>query len=198
MKIIGLTGGIGSGKSVVAQFLEELGATVIYLDRVGHNVLEQEKVRKQLASEFGKDILDDNGDIDRTRLGKLVFGNTETLSRLNEITHPVIDGIVNDRIEDYRREGVKAVVLEAAALLEAGRAPQFDEIWVTTAPGAVKLKRLTEKAGYTVEEAKARIKSQMSGEERVGKADVVIDTDCTLDELKTRMAVEWQKLLTRL
>ncbi|MBA7704297.1 Dephospho-CoA kinase [subsurface metagenome] len=101
-------------------------------------------------------------------------------------------------MEEYRREGVEVVVLEAAALLDAGRASQVDEIWVTVAPEAVVLKRLAERTGYSEEESKARIRSQMSGEERIRQADLVIDTDCSLDELKARVATEWQKLLKRL
>lgn len=198
MKVIGLTGGIGSGKSTVAQFLAELGAIVIDLDKVGHEVLQQEEVRGQLVSKFGKGILNVSGEVDRARLGKLVFNNREALARLNRIVHPVIDDIVNTRIEKCHREGVRVVVLEAAAMLEAGRAAQVDELWVTVAPAKVVLQRLNERNGYSGEETRARIDSQMSSEERIRQADVVIDTDCTLDELKARVLAEWQKLQTRL
>lgn len=199
MKIIGLTGGIGSGKSTAAQFLAELGAVIVELDRVGHEALKQKEVKKQLVGEFGEGILTDaGGEIDRARLGKLVFNNHEALSRLNRIVHPVIDDIVNARIEAYRRQGVKVVVLEAAAILEAGRAAQVDELWVTVAPKAVVLKRLTEKSVYSEQEAQARINAQMPGEERLRQAGVVIDTDCTLEELKARVLAEWEKLQARL
>lgn len=199
MKIIGLTGGIGSGKSTVAQFLAELGAVIVDLDKVGHEVLKSGGVvRERIVSEFGKNILTGSGDIDRTRLGGIVFNDFEALSRLNKIMHPVIDNIINARIEEYRREGVEVVVLEAAALLDADRASQVDEIWVTVAPEAVVLKRLAERTGYSEEESKARIRSQMPGEKRIRQADLVIDTDCSLDELKARVATEWQKLLKRL
>lgn len=199
MKVIGLTGGIGSGKSTVAQFLAELGAVIVDLDKVGHEVLKSEgAVRERIVSEFGKDILTVGGDIDRARLGKLVFNNPEALARLNKIVHPVIDNLVNIKIEEYRRVGVDVVVLEAAAMLEADRAPQVDELWVTVAPEATVLNRLVERPDLSEEESKARIRSQMSGEKRIRRADVVIDTDCTLDELKARVLVEWQKLLARI
>ncbi len=199
MKVIGLTGGIGSGKSTVAQFLAELGAVIVDMDRVGHKTLKSgSETRERIVSEFGKDILTDGGDIDRARLGRLVFNNPEALSRLNRIVHPVIDSIVNSKIKEYRREGVEVVVLEAAAMLEAGRASQVDEIWVTAAPEKAVLQRLAGRTGYSEEESKARISSQMSGEERVKQADVVIDTYCSLDELKARVVAEWQKLMTRL
>jgi dephospho-CoA kinase len=198
MKVIGLTGGIGSGKSTVAQFLAELGAVIIDLDKVGHEALQQEEVRGQLVRKFGKDILNVSGEVDRTRLGKLVFNNREALARLNRIVHPVIDNMVNARIEEYRRKGVEVVVLEAAAMLEAGRASQVDELWVALAPEKVVLQRLSERNGYSGKETRARIDSQMSSEERIRHADVVIDSDCTLDELKVRVLAEWQKLQTRL
>ncbi len=198
MKTIGLTGGIGSGKSTVAGFLAEQGAVIVELDKLGHEVLERKEVRERLVEEFGRDILTGGGDIDRAGLGRLVFNNSELLARLNRITHPFIDAMVNEKIEEFRRNGVKVAVLAAAALLEAGRAWQADELWITVAPEEAVLKRLSGRTGYSGEESKARINSQMPNEERVKQADVVIDTDCTLDELKARVAAEWQKLLERL
>ncbi len=199
MKVIGLTGGIGSGKSTVAQFLEELGAVIVDLDKVGHEAIKPGgEAWERIVGEFGKDILTDGGDIDRARLGKLVFNNREALARLNRIVHPVIDTMVNAKIEEYRRVGVDVAVLEAAAMLEAGRASQVDELWVTVAPEATVMNRLVERPDLSEEESKARIRSQMSGEERIRRADVVIDTDCTLDELKNRVTKEWQKLLARI
>lgn len=199
MKIIGLTGGIGSGKSTVAQFLAGLGAVIVDMDGVGHEALKSgSETRERIVGEFGKDILTADGDIDRARLGGLVFNNPEALARLNRIVHPIIDTMVNAKTEEYRRQGAEVVVLEAAAILEAERAWQVDELWVTVAPEAAVLKRLAGRIGYSEEESKARINSQMSSEERVKQADVVIDTDCTLDELKARVVVEWQKLQARL
>jgi dephospho-CoA kinase len=198
MKIIGLTGGIGSGKSTVAGFLKELGAADIDLDKVGHEVLKPgSHAFKKVVKEFGKNILDASGEIDRARLGDLVFKNPEALARLNRIVHPAIDEIINKRIKDYQRQGVRVVVLEAAAMLEAGRAAQADEIWVTAAPEATVLKRLSERSGYSEEDSRARIRSQLTGEERIRRADVVIYNDGTLYELKARVEVEWRKLMAR-
>ncbi len=198
MKVIGLTGGIGSGKSTVAGILAGMGAVTMDLDKVGHEVLKQEEVRERLVSEFGRDILANDGEIDRARLGRLVFNDPEKLSRLNAITHPAIDKTTSDRLEDYRQQGARVVVLEAAAILEAGRGEVFDEIWVTVVPEEVALDRLAGRAGFSPEAAVARLRSQLSNEERIRQADFVIDTDCTLDKLKERVATEWQKLLDRL
>jgi dephospho-CoA kinase len=199
MKVIGLTGGIGSGKSTVAQFLAELGAVIVDLDKVGHEALRKgSQAWEQVVSEFGKDILKAAGEIDRSKLGKIVFGNHKSLTRLNLIVHPAIDNIVKTKIEKYRRQGVRVVVLEAAAMLEAGKTEQVDELWVTVAPEATALKRVIERGGLSKKETRARIKAQLSNEKRVRQADVVIDTDGTLDELKDRVATEWQKLQARL
>lgn len=198
MKIIGLTGGIGSGKSTVAKYMAGLGAVVIDLDRVGHEVLMSgSQAFKKVVSEFGKDILEAGGEIDRARLGDLVFKNRRDLARLNRIVHPAIDNTIEKSIGEYRQKGEKVVVLEAAAMLEAGRAKQADEIWVTITPESTVLNRLSERSGYSEEESRARIRSQLSNVERIKHADVVIDTDCSLEELKARVEVEWRKLMER-
>jgi dephospho-CoA kinase len=198
MKVIGLTGGIGSGKSTVAGLLAGLGAAVIDLDKVGHEVIRPgSEVYREVVREFGGGILNAAGGIDRARLGDIVFRSAEALASLNRIVHPAIDRVVEKRVADYRRRGAKAVVLEAAAILEAGRAAQTDEIWVTVAPEATVLKRLSERSGYSEEESKARLRSQLSTEERIRHADVVINTDCSLEELEARVRQEWDKLMAR-
>jgi dephospho-CoA kinase len=198
MKIIGLTGGIGSGKSTASQFLKELGAFVIDLDQIGHDVLQKEGgVYKQVLSAFGEKILAADGEIDRVTLGKIVFNNPEALERLNAITHPAIDKRVEEETEKNRRNGIKVMVMEAAAMLENHRSWQADEIWVVIAPVDTLVKRIKGRPGYTEETARSRIHSQLTNEERVKKADIVIMNDGTIDELKTRVKDEWDKLLKR-
>ncbi len=198
MKIIGLTGGIGSGKSTVARFLAELGAAVIDLDKVGHEALKHGgQAWRQVVDAFGREILAPDGEIDRARLGGIVFKDRRALLKLNDIVHPAIDAIIAERIAAQRRKGAQVVVLEAAAMIESGKTRQAEELWVTVAPEATVLERLRTRSGYTIDKAAARIKAQLSNAERVKKAAVVIDTDCTLDELKTRVKKEWDKLLER-
>ena len=116
MKVIGLTGGIGSGKSTVARFLAEMGAEVVDLDKVGHEAIRPGTTAwESIVAEFGRDVLTADGKIDRARLGKVVFGDKKTLKRLNAIVHPAIDSIVMGKLEGFRRRGVKVAVLEAAA-----------------------------------------------------------------------------------
>ena len=195
MKVIGLTGGIGSGKSTVSQFLAELGAVILDADKVGHEVLNPDTgAWREVVAAFGKQVLAPNGDIDRKKLGEIVFGNPESLSRLNQITHPRISDMVKTQLKEYREQEVDVVVLEAPLLLEANWTSLVDEVWVTVAPESTVIKRLTERAGLSPAESLARIRSQLSSEERIRRADVVIDTDCELDELRVRVGELWRRL----
>jgi dephospho-CoA kinase len=199
MKVIGLTGGIGSGKSTAAQYLQSLGATVIDLDKVGHEILKKNNgVFSKILSIFGNSILAADGEIDRTKLGKMVFGNPEALKRLNDITHPAIDKRVDDIMQESKRRGIKVVVLEAAAMLEAGRSWQVDEIWVVAAPEAAVIERIKNRPDYTEEIARTRIKSQMTNEQRKVKSDVYILNNGTAEELKSKVKDEWEKLQKRI
>ena len=198
MKVIGLTGGIGSGKSTVSQFLAELGAIIVDADKVGHEALKPgSEVWQQVVNEFGESIVVSNGAIDRAKLGELVFGNSEARERLNRIMHPPMYNMVKAQLEEYRRKGVKVVVLEAPLLLESGWTSLVNEVWVTVAPEATVLKRLRERSGLSEQEARARIHSQLPTEERIKHADVVIDTDGSLDELKARVNELWLRLQTQ-
>jgi len=197
MKVIGLTGGIASGKSTVSRFLGELGAVVIDADRIGHEVLRSDsEVKRELVAAFGQQILTPGGSVSRRGLGKLAFGSPEALARLNQIMHPRIAARAKARLERYRRDGVK-VVVEAALLLEAGWASLVDEVWVTVAAEATVLKRLKGRAGLSEPESRARLRAQLSVAEMVRQADVVIDTDCRLDELRARVVGLWEELNSR-
>ena len=188
MKVIGLTGGIGSGKSTVSRFLAELGAVILDVDRVGHEAFKPDtEIWREVVTAFGRQVLTPSGEIDRKKLGEIVFGNAELLSRLNQIMHPRMYDMVKVQLEEYQRRGVEVVVLEAPLLLEAGWTSLVDEVWVTVASESTVLKRLQERVGLSKEESLSRIHSQLSSEERIKRADVVINTDCSLDEVKARV-----------
>ena len=195
MKVIGLTGGIGSGKSTVAQFLAELGAVILDTDRVGHEVLKPDtEAWREVVAAFGRQILTPGGDVDRKKLGEVVFGNPESLVRLNQIVHPQIGKVVKAQLEEYRRQGVRVVVLEIPLLVETGGTSLVDEVWVTIASESVVLRRLEERSELSRQQSLARIRSQISNEERVKHADVVIKNDGSLDELKAKVKKLWQRL----
>ncbi len=198
MKVIGLTGGIGSGKSTVSRFLAELGAVILDVDRVGHEALKPDtEIWRQVVAAFGRQILTPAGDIDREKLGERVFGNPESLARLNRIMHPRMYEIVSAQLDDYRRQEMDVVVLEAPLLIEVGWTSSVDEVWVTAAPEATVLNRLEAQKGLSRQQALTRIHSQLSSEERIRHADVVINTDCDLEELKTRVEELWRGLQSR-
>ena len=195
MKVIGLTGGIGSGKSTVAKFLVEFGAKLIDADKVGHEAFVPGTEGWQaVVAAFGKDILKPNKEIDRDKLAKVVFGKPDALKKLNEIMHPRIFEMVKSRLAELRQQGVKITVVEVPLLIEAGWQPLVDEIWVTVASEPAVLKRLKDRSGYSAVESLSRIRSQMTDEERIKHATRVIHTDGTLEEVKTKVKKLWQGL----
>jgi dephospho-CoA kinase len=200
MKVIGLTGGIGSGKSTVSRFLKELGVVIIDTDKVGHEALKPDsEAWREVVAAFGKEIVKPNGEIDRKKLGEIVFRSPEALVRLNRIVHPHIYNMVKAQLEQCRRQGVRVLVLEVPLLLELASikpalADEVDEVWVTVAPESMVVRRLKEKSGMSEEQTLSRIRSQLSSAERQKQADVVIDTDCSLDELREKVRELWQKL----
>lgn len=194
MKIIGLTGGIGSGKSTVAGLLAELGAVIIDADKIGHKVLDSDsKAREQVVASFGKRILNPDGSVDRSELGRIVFAEHKALSLLNGIMHSRIYLVVKAKIEQYRKQGARVVVIDAPLLIEASWAAMVDVIWVVTATKASIFKRL-EKTGLSRDETMARIRSQLTESERIKMADVVVNNDCSLNELKLKVGMLWQGL----
>jgi len=199
MKVIGLTGGIGSGKSTVSRFLAELGAVILNADEVGHEAFKPDtEIWREVVAAFGRQIVTPNGNIDRRKLGETVFNNPESRARLNQIMHPWMYAQVKAQLEEYRRQGTRVVVLEAPLLLEAGWTSLADEVWVTTAPEATMLKRLEERTGMSQAESLTRIRSQLPSAERVRHANVVINTDCDLDELRSKVKELWQRGTVRL
>jgi dephospho-CoA kinase len=180
MKIIGLTGGIGSGKSTVAQFLTENGAIVLDADKIGHEAFKpRSEGWSEVVAAFGERVLTRDRGIDRKKLGQLVFSDPVSLAQLNRILHPRIYTMVKARLDEYRKQGVQVVVLEAPLLLEVGWSDLVDEVWVTVAPQDVILKRLSKRSRLARADALARTKAQLPVEERLKHADAVIDTNCT-------------------
>jgi dephospho-CoA kinase len=197
MKVIGLTGGIGSGKSTVSQLLSELGASVLDADKVGHQCYQPgTEAWKDVVDAFGEEIVAPDGSIDRKKLGAIVFGDPEALIRLNQIMHPRMYDMMADQIEEYRLGGVEVVVLEAAILFEAGWTPLVDEIWITVASEPTVVQRVRERTDLPEEQIRSRIRSQLSNEERKGKADLVISNDGGLDELREKVEELWEGLKT--
>ncbi|MGI9950915.1 dephospho-CoA kinase [Moorellaceae bacterium AZ2] len=197
--VIGLTGGIASGKSTVAGILASLGARVIDADKIAREIVEPGKPAwEEIKSTFGFQYLEPDGTINRRALGNLVFRDRTAREKLNAITHPRIKEEIARRLEAYRKEepgGV--VVIEAALLLEAGMQQVVDEVWVVTAPEEVRLKRLMERDNLSREEAWQRLKAQWPEEERLKFASQVIDTGKDMAATVADVKTVWQQLRER-
>jgi dephospho-CoA kinase len=194
MKIIGLTGGIGSGKSTVASILKELGATVIDLDKIGHEMLDPgTPAWLEVVEAFGQEIISTHGTIDRQKLARIVFNDPEALRELNRITHPKIDREVQCRLKKLREQKVDLVVLEAALIEAVSWAPQADQIWLIQASRETTLCRLKAR-GMRESESLARIASQHPPEESIKNRMVIINNNGTMEDLKTRVVKLWKPL----
>lgn len=195
MKVIGLTGGIGSGKSTVSGYMAELGAVIIDADKVGHEAFKQHTAAwHDVVKTFGNDVLASDGEIDRAKLSGIVFNNPEALKKLNSIMHPRMKQMVKTQIENYLKKGVKVVVVEAYGLIEADWVSIVDEVWVTVSSESVVLERLKKQRGLDEKEILARIHSQLSSEERVKAANVVIYNDGKLEEMEEKVRELWAGL----
>jgi dephospho-CoA kinase len=194
--IIGLTGGIGSGKSVVGGMLADLGAHVIDTDKVGHRVYApgSEGWRK-LVDAFGDGILAPDGTIDRKRLAAIVFADPERRLALNAIVHPLIFQEIMREIGERRAAGFTGhVVLEAPVLVEAKGTRMVDRIWVVTAPRESVHARLAASRDLGRDEIEARMAAQLSDDERRARADLIIENTGDLETLRKRVAAAWHSL----
>lgn len=197
MKVIGLTGGIATGKSTVSEILSKLGAEIIDADRVGHQIyMPGTEAWEDLISTFGEDILLPDKTINRPMLGKIVFGDKEALNKLNQIVHPRMYKKFEEEIEMKRKRNNNrgVVVLDAAILIEANWLSLVDQVWLVVADHNTVLERLCKNKGFTPEHAKSRVSSQLKDEERRRYADVVIENNGTLSEVREHVNEAWKEL----
>jgi dephospho-CoA kinase len=195
MVVLGVTGSIGSGKSTVCQILAKLGAAIIDADKLAQETYKpHSEAWHELVSVFGKDILASDQQIDRQKLGQLVFSNPAALAQLNYIVHPKAYSMAKERIEAYRRRGLKVMVLEAALLIEARWTTLVDQVWLVVASEATVVDRLKKGKAANESEVLARLKSQMPTQEKMKYADEVIDNDGSIEHLETRVADLWRRL----
>ena len=199
MTVIGLTGGIASGKSTAAGWMKELGAIVIDADRLGHRVYEPGSPGFQaVVNEFGHDLVQADGTINRQLLGGRVFGDPDQMKRLTDIVWPEIRRLAKlDVTELKRRDKNAAIVLEAAVLVEANWFDLVDEVWVVTVDPAIARARLMSRNSLTEAQAQARIDSQISNKQRSLLAFAKLDNSGTLDEFHQAVDKEWKKLARR-
>ncbi len=176
MQVVGLTGGIATGKSTVAAVFQRMDCAIIDADRIAREIVRPGSPGLEaLCRQFGRGILDEAGGLNRSALGKIVFRNPVLRDRLNELLHPPILARIDAALKAYRQEGRDMVILDAPLLFETGLNARTDAVVVVYAGEEVQLKRLMERDGLTREEAALRIASQMPLQEKVRRADFVID-----------------------
>jgi len=190
--VIGLTGNIATGKSVVLEMLRRLGAKAINADALAHEVMGRgTPVWQAVVGEFGEDILGPDGSIDRRKLGDIVFADEAALRRLEAIVHPAVIARTQELIENGQQP---VIVIEAIKLIEAGMHRACDALWVVTCRQEQQLARLMAQRGLSEEEARQRIEAQPPQEAKLALADVVIDNSGSLDETWRQVKREWDRI----
>jgi dephospho-CoA kinase len=199
MLTIGLTGGIGSGKSTVAQMLGEFGAPILDADKVAHSTYAPgAPAYDAVVAAFGADIVASDRTIDRKKLGAVVFGNPERLNKLTSIVWPATFDSIRRNVAELRASGAKLpIVVEAAILIEANWHPLFDEIWLVRASREQVIARIESQRGLKPAETEARIRAQLSDEERAKHATLVIENNGSIEELRELLKSVWSEALKR-
>jgi dephospho-CoA kinase len=198
MLVVGLTGGIASGKTTVSQILRQEGAILIDADQIARELVQpRTPTWSELIRVFGKEILEADESINRKTLAATVFSNHQKRRLLEEILHPQIRNEIDRRVEEIRKKDPEAVVVvDAALLVETGAYRRMDKLIVVTATEAQQIERLRKRTGATQEEAKRIISSQMALEEKVNVADFIIRNEGTLEETSKKAKEIFQELKT--
>ncbi|MFW6075224.1 MAG: dephospho-CoA kinase [Chloroflexota bacterium] len=190
--VIGITGNIASGKSVVLGMLADLGAETIDADQLVHKRMGPgSELAGAIEAEFGSDVINPDRSINRPALGEVVFGDPEKLERLEEIIHPAVVSAMLSAIESA---GPPVLVLDAIKLFEAGIADHCDEVWVIDADRDTRIERLMQRNGFDREQAKTRVDAQPPQREKVERATIVIDNSGSLEDTRAQVEAEWRRL----
>jgi len=194
VRIIGLTGGIASGKSTVAELLKDMGIPVIDADQLSRQVMiPGESAYNAIVSEFGTSILNSDLTINRTALGKVIFADPAARLRLEAITHPAIRRRAEEELLQLKQTGARVVIYMAPLLIEAGATSRVDEIWVVYVDRETQLKRVMARDQVTMEEAQQKIAAQMPMEVKKLHGSVVIDNRGSKKELATLVRELWER-----
>ncbi|MDN5331376.1 MAG: dephospho-CoA kinase [Tepidanaerobacteraceae bacterium] len=196
MKVIGLTGGIASGKSTVSRMLRQKGAYIIDADEIAREIVKPGKPAwEDIVRYFGKEILDESGNIRRKKLAKIVFSDEKKLNLLNRITHPRIVEEIKREIEACRRRNEKIVIIDAALLLEIGLDVLVDEVWVVAVDEKTQIDRLIKReSSISYAEAMERIRAQMPLEEKLKFATRIIDNSGDIENTQKQVDEIWREI----
>ncbi|EQF26131.1 dephospho-CoA kinase [Clostridioides difficile CD160] len=186
MLILGLTGGIGCGKSSLSNIFRNLNISIVDADIISRKIFEDKILVKKVFNYFGQNIKNDDGTLNRKALGKIVFNDKEKLRELNNLTHPRIRERIISEIDEVRKKGESIVILDAAILVESGFLDMVDKLLVVTCQQEVQINRIKNRDNCSEQEAISRINSQMSQEEKSKYGDYIIDNSGTIIELESK------------
>ncbi len=194
--VIGVTGGIGSGKSTVSSFLEELGVPIIDADDISRNLLKPgEKALAEVVAAFGSELIDNDGLLDRKALGEIVFSDSNKLEVLNAIVHKYVAEEIDNRIKCYEAQGFLRIVVDAPLPIEHGFLDLCDIVWTVHADEEIRIQRIMKRSGMTREEAIARINSQITERQYLEIATTVIYNNETIEHLKHEVELQFNNLI---
>ena len=195
MVVIGITGGVGTGKSTVAKMFQQLGAVVLDADVIAHLVMEPKRLAwRQIVKAFGEDVLNEDQTINRKRLAAIVFADDERRKWLERIIHPKVLHVIKQQLHRLKRSRrVRAVVLDVPLLMEAGAEGLADVLVVVTAPPQVQRERLKKKYGWSEEETNARMAAQWDLSAKVALADHVVENSDGVDATRTQVKRIWNQ-----
>lgn len=192
--VVGLTGGIAAGKSTVAEMFRQLGCAVMDADQLSREVMEDAEVKQEVARAFGRQVLDQDGRVDRKALGEVVFSDATARKELESITHPAIAEAARRGFQNLWRQGHRLVLYEAALLVETGRHEEMDLLVVVVADEEVRIQRLTRRSNLQREEARLRLGSQLPQEDKASLAHYLIDNSGTLEQTRARVEEVWEAI----
>jgi len=196
LMVIGITGGIGSGKSTVSKIMRDLGAKVIDADRISREVTARgKKAFDEIVGTFGSSVLNENGELDRKKLADIVFNDAEKLKTLEAIIHKYVIEEIENRVNAAKKENNSdIIVLDVPIPVERGFIDLADQIWVVTCDMETRIKRVMARSGYSYEEAVRRINSQMRDDEYIKIADEVLVNDGGIEDLENSVAKLYIKI----
>lgn len=197
MYLIGLTGGMGSGKSTVADCLRSNGIPVIDADVIAHKIMNEESTLDKIHEIFGKNVFDKDGSLNKVKFSSVLFTNTVKRKKLNEFVHPKVWTEMMDETEKYVTEGSKVIFLDVPLLIESGWHTRVNETWLVKADYNERIERLRLRTNLSTEEIKKRIEIQMPESEKEEYADKIINNDGTIEETEKQVIEELQKIIEK-
>lgn len=197
MYLIGLTGGMGSGKSTVADCLRSNGIPVIDADVIAHKIMNEESTLDKIHKIFGKNVFDKDGSLNKVKFSSVLFTNTVKRKKLNEFVHPKVWTEMMDETEKYVTEGSKVIFLDVPLLIESGWHTRVNETWLVKADYNERIERLSLRTNLSTEEIKKRIEIQMPESEKEEYADKIINNDGTIEETEKQVIEELQKIIEK-